>query len=99
MGGWEEKWILKLTSAKGEVEVEAELGNITILICVATIGTLTGENINEVKEMETSVAADGTSEVKLTPEEGTKEIKDDEFEDPLKKPLVLDDGRWAVFSW
>jgi len=58
-----------------------------------------GENINEVKEMETSVAADGTSEVKLTPEEGTKEIKDDEFEDPLKKPLVLDDGRWAVFSW
>ena len=27
-GGWEEKWGLKLTSAKVEVEVEAELGNI-----------------------------------------------------------------------
>ena len=26
-GGWEEKWGLKLTSAKVEVEVEAELGN------------------------------------------------------------------------
>ena len=25
-GGWEEEWRLKLTSAKGEVEVEAELG-------------------------------------------------------------------------
>ena len=30
VGGWEEKWGLKLTSAKieVEVEVEAELGNI-----------------------------------------------------------------------
>ena len=28
MGGWEEKWRLKLTSAKVEVEVEAELGKI-----------------------------------------------------------------------
>ena len=27
LGGWEEKWRLKLTSAKVEVEVEAELGN------------------------------------------------------------------------
>ena len=27
MGGWEEKWRLKVTSAKVEVEVEAELGN------------------------------------------------------------------------
>ena len=27
MGGREEKWRLKLTSAKVEVEVEAELGN------------------------------------------------------------------------
>ena len=27
MGGWEEKWGLKLPSAKVEVEVEAELGN------------------------------------------------------------------------
>ena len=27
VGGWEEKWRLKLTSAKVEVEVEAELGN------------------------------------------------------------------------
>ena len=27
VGGWEEKWGLKLTSAKVEVEVEAELGN------------------------------------------------------------------------
>ena len=31
-GGWEEKWGLKLTSAKVEVEVEAELGNITLAI-------------------------------------------------------------------
>ena len=60
---------------------------------------ITGENINDVKEVETSVAADGTSEVKLTPQEGAKEIKDEEYEDPLKKPLLLDDGRWAVFSW
>ena len=28
MGGWEEKWRVKLTSAKVEVEVEAELGKI-----------------------------------------------------------------------
>ena len=28
VGGWEEKGRLKLTSAKVEVEVEAELGNI-----------------------------------------------------------------------
>ena len=28
VGGWEEKWRLKLTSAKVEVEVEAELGNL-----------------------------------------------------------------------
>ena len=27
-GGWKEKWGLKLTSAKVEVEVEAELGNM-----------------------------------------------------------------------
>ena len=26
-GGWEEKWRLKLTSAKVDVEVKAELGN------------------------------------------------------------------------
>ena len=34
MGGWEEKWRLKLTSAIVEVEVEADLGNIhtTLLI-------------------------------------------------------------------
>ena len=32
MGGWEEKWGLKLTSAKVEVEVEAELGNYAKLI-------------------------------------------------------------------
>ena len=46
--------------------------------------------------METSVAADGTMEVKLAPQDGTK---GEEYEDPLKKPLMLDDGRWAVFSW
>ena len=34
MGGWEEKWTLKLTLAKVEIKVEAELGNIhtTLLI-------------------------------------------------------------------
>ena len=30
-GGWEEKWGLKLNSAKVEVEVEAELGKINTL--------------------------------------------------------------------
>ena len=49
--------------------------------------------------METSVPGDGTMEVKLTPQAVAKEIKDEEYEDPLKKPLMLDDGRWAVFSW
>ena len=29
--GWEEKWRLKLTSVKVEVEVEAEFGNIKTL--------------------------------------------------------------------
>ena len=34
VGGWEQKWGLKLTSAKVEVEVEAELGKIIkITIC------------------------------------------------------------------
>ena len=53
----------------------------------------------EGKEMETSVTRDGTSEVKLNPEDGVKEINRDEYEDPIRKPLLLDDGRWAVFSW
>ena len=54
---------------------------------------------NDGKEKETSVAGDGTVEVKLTEQDVTKEFKEEEFEDPLKKPLLLDDGRWAVFSW
>ena len=49
--------------------------------------------------METSATRDGILEVKLTPQDGAKEINGDEYEDPLRKPLLLDDGRWAVFSW
>ena len=58
-----------------------------------------GESLNgniEGKDMETSVAADETLEVKLAPQDGTKE---EEYVNPLNKPLMLDDGRWAVFSW
>jgi hypothetical protein len=51
------------------------------------------------KEMETHIAADGTTEIKLTPSVEVKEFKEEEFKDPLKKPLALDDGRWAVFCW
>ena len=29
-----------------------------------------------------------------------KKLEDElKYEDPLKKPLALDDGRWAVFCW
>ena len=34
MGGWEEKWRLKLTSAKAEVEVEAELGKKKLVFLI-----------------------------------------------------------------
>ena len=50
------------------------------------------------KEIETSMG-DGTTDIKLTPQDDNKELKSEEFEDPLKKPLLLDDGKWAVFSW
>ena len=42
-GGWEEKWRLKLPSAKVEVKVEAELGNIhsTLLILQFYSGRVT----------------------------------------------------------
>ena len=49
--------------------------------------------------METSVTGDGTQEVKLNPQDGVKKVNGEEYEDPLRKPLLLDDGRWAVFSW
>ena len=32
LGGWEEKWRLKLTSAKVEVLVEAELGKNKLIV-------------------------------------------------------------------
>ena len=42
-GGWQgvEKWILKLTSAKVEVEVEAELGNKILIQLINKILTHT----------------------------------------------------------
>ena len=51
------------------------------------------------KKVDVHVKGDGTTEVKLTPQEEIKEFKEEEFKDPLKKPLLLDDGKWAVFSW
>jgi len=51
------------------------------------------------KEKETHITADGTTEIKITPQVEEKEFKMEEFKDPLKKPLALDDGRWAVFCW
>jgi len=51
------------------------------------------------KEKETHIAADGTTEITLTPHLEEKEFKMEEFKDPLKKPLALDDGRWAVICW
>ena len=60
------------------------------------------ENINgniDAREIETAVDRNGSTEVKLTEQGGTKDIKEEEYQDPLKKPLILDDGRWAVFSW
>ena len=43
---------------------------------------------------------DGTTEIVLTPARAeAKEFKDIEFKDPLKKPLALDEGKWAVFCW
>jgi hypothetical protein len=39
-------------------------------------------------------------QVKLTPSEEVKQQPREETErDPLTKPLLLDDGRWAVFCW
>ena len=51
------------------------------------------------KDTESCLAADGTTEIKLTPHVEEKEFKEPEFKDPLKKPLALDDGKWAVFCW
>ena len=51
------------------------------------------------KSRDVHVKGDGTTEVKLTPIEERKEFKEEEYKDPLKKPLALDDGKWAVFSW
>ena len=51
------------------------------------------------KDMETKISADGTTEITLTPHVEEKEFKVEEFKDPLRKPLALDDGRWAVFCW
>ena len=46
------------------------------------------------------MGADGTTEIILTPGRAeAKEFKDIEFKDPLKKPLALDEGKWAVFCW
>ena len=50
------------------------------------------------KDVETRM--DGTTEIVLTPARAeAKEFKDIEFKDPLKKPLALDEGKWAVFCW
>ena len=54
----------------------------------------------EKKPVETRMGPDGTTEIVLTPQQDeVQKIKDIEFKDPLKKPLALDDGRWAVFCW
>ena len=38
--------------------------------------------------------------IKLTPNEENKSLKEEEGEaDLLKKPMALDDGKWAVFCW
>ena len=47
------------------------------------------------KDVETRMGADGTTEIVLTPVQADAK----EFKDPLKKPLALDDGKWAVFCW
>ena len=51
------------------------------------------------KKVDVHVKGDGTTEVKLTPQEEIKEFNEEEYKDPLQKPLLLDDGKWAVFSW
>ena len=39
-------------------------------------------------------------QIKLTPNEENKSLKEEEGEaDLLKKPMALDDGKWAVFCW
>lgn len=50
------------------------------------------------KEAETRMAADGTTEICLTPAEEIKDVPGQDH-DPLRKPLALDDGRWAVICW
>ena len=58
------------------------------------------QNGMEKKPVETRMGPDGTTEIVLTPQQDeVQKIKDIEFKDPLKKPLALDDGRWAVFCW
>ncbi|XP_023330906.1 probable sodium/potassium/calcium exchanger CG1090 [Eurytemora carolleeae] len=52
------------------------------------------------QEMEMKMNPDGTTEIKLTPNEENKSLKKEEGEaDLLKKPMALDDGKWAVFCW
>ena len=51
------------------------------------------------KNADVHIKSDRTTEVKLTPQEEVKEFNEEKFKDPLKKPLLLDDGRWAVISW
>merc|ERR1719210_1747405 len=64
----------------------------------ATAGNFDNQCPKE-KEAETRIAADGTTEIILTPV-NEKKLEDElKYEDPLKKPLALDDGRWAVFCW
>jgi len=53
----------------------------------------------DTKESETCITANGTTEIKLTPMVEEKVFKEEEYKDPLKKPLALDDGKWAVFCW
>ena len=54
---------------------------------------------DEKKNVETRINPDGTTEIILTPQDEAKKFKEEEFKDPLKKPLALDDGKWAVFCW
>ena len=67
MGGWEEKKILKLTSAKVEVEVEAELGNIFDRGCWTADDWFMGFNFDLIitKQMADIFAKLGTFDLSL----------------------------------
>ena len=80
-------------------------GKILSVLCIKKYHTIKGMNLvgdsdaKDTKESETCITANGTTEIKLTPMVEEKVFKEEEYKDPLKKPLALDDGKWAVFCW